>query len=65
MLLSDLIRQLRGGALAIVVLVVVPIAAGLTAALIVDVATDSARLGLWVGSAVTVATTSIVLRNRR
>ena len=65
MLLSDLIRQLRGGALAIVGLVVVPIAAGLTVALIVNVATDSARLGLWVGSAVTVATTSIVLRNRR
>ena len=46
-------------------LVVVPIAAGLTVALIVDAATDSARYGLWAGSAVTVATTSIVLRNRR
>ena len=63
--LSDLIRQLRGSALAVVALVLVPIAAGLTVALIVDAATDSARYGLWVGSAVTVATTSIVLRNRR
>jgi hypothetical protein len=63
--LSDLIRQLRGSALAVVALVVVPIAAGLTVALIFDAAADSARLGLWVGSAVTVATTSIVLRNRR
>jgi hypothetical protein len=63
--LSDLIRQLRGSALAVVSLVLVPIAAGLTVALIVDAATDSARYGLWVGSAVTVATTSIVLRNRR
>lgn len=63
--LSNLIRQLRGSALAGVALVLVPIAAGLTVALIVDAATDSARYGLWVGSAVTVATTSIVLRNRR
>jgi len=63
--LSDLIRQLRGSALAVVALVLVPIAAGLTVALIVDAATDSARYGLWIGSAVTVATTSIVLRNRR
>lgn len=65
MLLADLIRQLRGSTLAVVALVVVPIVAGLTVALIVDAATDSARYGLWVGSAVTVATTSIVLRNRR
>ena len=63
--LSDLIRQLRGSALAVVALALVPIAAGLTVAVIVDAATDSARYGLWVGSAVTVATTSIVLRNRR
>ena len=63
--LSDLIRQLRGSARAVVALVLVPIAAGLTVALIVDAATDSARYGLWIGSAVTVATTSIVLRNRR
>ena len=65
MLLADLIRQLRGSTLAVVALVVVPIVAGLTVALIVDAATDSAGYGLWVGSAVTVATTSIVLRNRR
>jgi hypothetical protein len=63
--LSELIRHLRGSALAVVALIVVPIAAGLTVALIVDAATDSARLGLWIGSAVTVATSSIVLRNRR
>jgi len=63
--LSDLIRQLRGSARVVGALVVVPIAAGLTVALIVDAATDSARYGLWAGSAVTVATTSIVLRNRR
>lgn len=63
--LSDLIPQLRGSALAVVVLVVVPIGAGLTVALVVDVATDSARYGLWAGSAVTVATTSIILRHRR
>ena len=63
--LSDLIRQVRERALAVAALVVVPIAAGLTVALIVNAATDSGRYGLWVGSAVTVATTSIVLRHRR
>ena len=46
-------------------LVIVPIASGLAAALLVNDATESGRYGLWVGSAVTVAMTSIVIRIRR
>jgi hypothetical protein len=63
--LSDLIRQLRGRVLAVVALAVVPIAAGLTIALIVDAATDSVQAGLWIGSAVTLAMAEIVSRARR
>jgi hypothetical protein len=44
---------------------VVPIASGLTAALIVHDATDSHRFGLWIGSAVAVALAEIVSRIRR
>ena len=46
-------------------LVVFPIASGLTVALLVDAATESDRYGLWVGSAVTLAMTSLVIRIRR
>ena len=46
-------------------LVVLPIASGVTAALLVDDATESGRYGLWIGSAVTLAVTSLVIRIRR
>jgi hypothetical protein len=62
---SELIRRLRRRSLALIELVVVPIASGLTAALIVNDATDSGQFGLWIGSAVTVAMTTIVSRIRR
>ena len=62
---SALIRRLRRRALALIELAVVPIASGLTAALIVDDATDSRRFGLWIGSAVTSAMVAIVSRVRR
>lgn len=63
--LVELIRRLRHRGLGSLELVVLPIASGLTAALVVDAATDSAHYGVWIGSAVTVAMTSIVLRIRR
>jgi hypothetical protein len=44
---------------------VLPIAVGLTAALIVDHVVESGRYGLWVGSFVTVTVAAIVGRNRR
>jgi hypothetical protein len=46
-------------------LVILPIASGLTAAFVVNDATESGRYGLWIGSAVTVAITSLVIRFRR
>jgi hypothetical protein len=62
---SGLSRRLWRRSRGVLELVVVPIASGLTAALLVDAATESGRYGLWVGSAVTVAMTSLVIRNRR
>jgi hypothetical protein len=62
---SELIRRLRRRSLAVLELVVLPIASGLTAAVLVDYATESGRYGLWIGSAVTVAMTSLVIRIRR
>ena len=62
---SGLIRRLWRRSRAVLELVVVPIASGLTAALLVDAATESGRYGLWIGSAVTVAMTSLVIRIRR
>jgi hypothetical protein len=46
-------------------LAAVSIAGGVTAALIVNAITDSRHYGLWVGSAVTVVVSSILLRIRR
>ena len=62
---SELIRRLRRRGLALLELVVVPIASGLAAALLVNDATDSSQFGFWIGSAVTVAMTTIVRRTRR
>jgi hypothetical protein len=62
---SELIRRLRRRSVTVLELVIVPIASGLAAALLVDDATESGRYGLWVGSAVTVAMTSLVIRIRR
>ena len=58
-------RRLRGSSLALVAEIVIVITGGVSAALITEAVTGSARYGLWAGSAVTVAATSIVLRNRR
>jgi hypothetical protein len=62
---SELIRRLRRRGLTVIELVVVSIASGLTAALIVNDVTDSGQYGLWIGSAVSLAMTSIVSRIRR
>jgi len=62
---GDLMRRLRGSALVLVAEVVIVITVGVTAALVTEAVTGSARYGLWAGSAVTVGATSIILRNRR
>ena len=61
----QLIRRILRKTRAVLELVVLPIASGLTAAALVDYATESGRYGLWIGSAVTVAMTSLVIRFRR
>ena len=65
MRVTDLIRRLRRRGLTLAEISVTSIAGGLGTAVVVDAATGSARYGLWVGSAVTVATTSILFRFRR
>ena len=66
MSLTELICHLRSsGRLGLIVLVVVPIASGLTTAFIVDDATDSSKYGFWIGSAVTAVMVSIVRRIQR
>ena len=47
------------------VLVLVPITAGVTSALLLDSLTDNGPSGFWVGSAVTLATTTILRRAQR
>jgi lambda repressor-like predicted transcriptional regulator len=63
--LSDLMRRLRRRGISLAELAALSIAAGLTAALIVNAITDSRHYGLWVGSAVTVGMSSILIRIRR
>ena len=60
---SELMRRLRRG-MVLLELAALPIAAGLTAALIVDNVTESGRYGLWVGSFVTVTMAAIIGRRR-
>jgi hypothetical protein len=57
-------RRLRRGSVALLELAALPIATGLTAALIVDNVTESGRYGLWVGSFVTVTMAAIIGRWR-
>ncbi len=65
MRVTDLITRLRRRGITLAEISVSSIVGGLGAAVVVDAATGSARYGLWVGSAVTVATSSILLRFRR
>jgi len=61
----ELIRRLRRRGIALAELAALSIAGGVIAALVVNAITDSRHYGLWVGSAVTVVVSSILLRIRR
>jgi hypothetical protein len=65
MRVADLIRRLRRRGITLAQIAAISIAMGLGAAVVVDAVTGSAHYGLWVGSAVTIATTSILIRFRR
>jgi hypothetical protein len=61
----ELIRRLRRRGIGLAQLAALSIAGGVIAALVVNAITDSRHYGLWVGSAVTVVVSSILLRIRR
>ena len=62
---SDLIGRLRRRGISLAELAALSIAGGVAAAIVINALTDSRRYGLWLGSAVTLAMSSILLRIRR